>query len=305
MNRKIIACSILFMCFLPAAAMPALAGDISESEELRAELPEGRDPAVSLACVSGTVTNAGPSSFVITNQRNVAVEDPAEVFSFLDNGAGSWGAACNDGWVVTDCSSARLNSPTYPDSPTFYTAEPVETASNSCRSTAAVAISDSPLLYINCCKFGTTLLPGESLGVPVEPPTAPPPASGGKKKERLALACVTATITSSNAESIAITSRKNTEITDWRDAFAFNPFTGEEDSWGLLCINDWVASGCSGSDLLLPVNGSAADKAKSKYNNPGIIFANNGCRSDDEEIWDGATLFGTCCKLQMVEDLIQ
>ena len=64
-------------------------------------------PKSQLACVTGMFTAGAMDDPIITNQVNISINDPYEVFNtFDDPGAHDhpWGLRCNDGWINTGCS---------------------------------------------------------------------------------------------------------------------------------------------------------------------------------------------------------
>ncbi len=294
----------LALSYLGLFAREAFA-DIADST-LRAELPEGTQAAVSLGCTTAFVSNTGLANGKITNQRNVSVENIAEVYDYTHNADDTFGLFCKKGWAANGCSSSWMNSP---KSGADYENAPVRSSDNGCETTNGISSSVSPYLYLNCCRFASTMAPEDSLGV--ELAGAPPKTKKKEEKSevpaddkgKLAIACVTASISGAHESSIKIASENNIDVDDWRSVFVFDPYVSGEDPWGLHCANDWVFASCVNSTVLMPRNSPThVDWGKSKYSTPDTISTANACRSDDEELWDGATLFATCCKLALIND---
>ncbi len=119
----------------------------------------------------------------------------------------------------------------------------------------------------------------------LEPTSSPP---GGFTPAELKLACVTGYMVGGIADSghIFISNQKNINVSSWQDVFIAYPFIGGENNWGLACKDGWINTGCSSAWLH-----NQGDYA------PDIPETSNGCFSDNEEIWTGASVFTTCCKI--------
>ncbi|XOF33747.1 MAG: coiled-coil domain-containing protein [Candidatus Electrothrix sp. YB6] len=84
-----------------------IAQNKDEIEALKKRLDDLRIPEPQLACVTGMFIGGSMNAPEITNQMNISISDPFEVFTTYDNpGADDhpWGLFCNDGWINTGCS---------------------------------------------------------------------------------------------------------------------------------------------------------------------------------------------------------
>jgi hypothetical protein len=89
------------------ADIATLQDEIAALKKLIADLQNAKIPQ--LVCVTGGFAVNTMTDPSITNQINIAISDPAEVFtSFNEPGTDDhpWGLRCNDGWINTGCSSS-------------------------------------------------------------------------------------------------------------------------------------------------------------------------------------------------------
>lgn len=112
---------------------------------------------------------------------------------------------------------------------------------------------------------------------------------------RVRLACVTARLSGENTTQPIITSFTNLQEEDAEAAFVTDPFdqTVPEDWWGLICAKGYSLTHCGGSWML----NQPAPVAGLENTSPDTRIKRNGCFSDDEEIWEKALLYATCCKV--------
>lgn len=119
---------------------------------------------VKLACVTaahGYHDQGEPSEdpfVIITNQKNILINDPTEVFDVVWIPVGNnpdsdfeWGLACKDGWIVIGCSAGTVGDA---DVGMYKTGQPFDTdlkqVMNRC--TSDDEEYQAMTLFVTCCK---------------------------------------------------------------------------------------------------------------------------------------------------------